>query len=234
MTSGPTTMNEEVSAQSQISQSSTSVLSGVATADTEGDIQSLDYMSVTRVPIGPVITQSAYTEISSASSIAETTYDAEMGVYENQNFINADVSSSNASNVPAQPDSSSFIQISRSIANTSVDIGFSVENLGPMVNDDGVYSPANPQGIFGIELQMNFDAAQGTSNEGASCTSGGEAVNITGLTLSQAKAILDGFEQATGGDSAPDNSVGSAYLNTETVSGMDVYLSAVIANHAPQ
>jgi hypothetical protein len=230
MTSGPATMNEQVSAQSQISQSSTSVLSGVATADQEGDIQSLDYMSVTRVPIGPVITQAAYTEISSSSNIVETTYDGEIGVYENQNFINAGVSSSNVS----VTDSSSFIQIGRSIADTSVGIGFSIDNLGPIINDDGAYSPANPQGTYGVQLQMNFDAAQGTSNEGESCTSGGEAMNIIGLTLSQAQAILDGFEQATGDDSMSDNSVGSAYLNTETVSGMNVNLSAVIANHAPQ
>ncbi len=193
-----------------------------------GQTQSLDYLSVTRAPIGAIITQSAFTEIASSSSVAAGTYNAVLGVYQNETIANTDLLSSDAQSAAAQTNGASLIQFGRSIANSSVNVGFSVDDLGPMVDNDGIYSAVNPQGNFQVELQMDFDAAQGTANEGESCTAGGQSMNISGLTASQAQDILDGFEKITGGSGSSSGTMNAAYTNTENFSGMDVAFSGIV------
>jgi hypothetical protein len=149
-----------------------------------------------------------------------------MGV-ENQTIVNVGVVSSDAPNVLAQSNSSTTIQFGRSIANSSVNVGFSVDGLGPVVDNEGMYSPVNPQGDFQVELQLDFDAAQGTANEGESMTSGGQSINFGGLTESQAHDILASYEEATG-SAKSINTTAPSFVNTENLAGMDVIFSGLI------
>ena len=149
-----------------------------------------------------------------------------MGV-ENQTIVNVGAVSSDAPNVLAQSNSSTTIQFGRSIANSSVNVGFSVDGLGPVVDNEGMYSPVNPQGDFQVELQLDFDAAQGTANEGESMTSGGQSINFGGLTESQAHDILASYEEATGSAKSTSTTAPS-FVNTENLAGMDVIFSGLI------
>jgi hypothetical protein len=223
----PASAIKSILAQSQIDQSSISVLGGSTTANAEGVTQSSEYLDVTRAPIGLIIDQSAYATITSSNSIAAMTYNEVIGVHENVTIVNAGVVSAGAPNAPAQTNSPTTIQFGRSIANSSVNIGFSVDNLGPVIVNDGIYSPLNPQGTYQVNLQLDFDAAQGTANEGESCTAGGQDINFSGLTASQAQDILTGFEKATG-DANTNSAAGSVYTNTENLAGMDVAFSGVV------
>jgi hypothetical protein len=227
----PASAIKSILAQSQINQSPTFVLGGLTTANTDDVTQSLEYLNVTRAPIGPFIAQAGYATMTSSDSITAMTYSDALGV-ENTTIVNAGVVSSDTANVPTQTNSSTTIQFGRSIANSSVSVGFSVDNLGPMVDNDGTYSPVNPQGTFQVELQLDFDAAQGTANDGESMTAGGQAINVNGLTESQAQDLLNAYEKAT--DSAQSiNTAAPSFVNTENLVGMDVVFSGLINGGTP-
>ena len=78
--SDPASAIKAILAQSQMNQSPTSVLGGpttattATTATTEDVTQSLEYLNVTKAPIGLIIDQSGYATMTSSNSIAAMTY----------------------------------------------------------------------------------------------------------------------------------------------------------------
>lgn len=72
--SDPASAIKAILAQSQMNQSPTSVLGGPTTATTEDVTQSLEYLNVTKAPIGLIIDQSGYATMTSSNSIAAMTY----------------------------------------------------------------------------------------------------------------------------------------------------------------
>ena len=75
--SDPASAIKAILAQSQMNQSPTSVLGGpttATTATTKDVTQSLEYLNVTKAPIGLIIDQSGYATMTSSNSIAAMTY----------------------------------------------------------------------------------------------------------------------------------------------------------------